>query len=102
MPRLSASKTYDFWLQTILHHMSPHSAIATNDLIHRTNNPMNQIICSNCGMRGHMMKDCLKPKIICFGCGQPGHMKLDCPNRQNQQVGRGNGGGDNQGGGGFK
>ena len=70
--------------------------------IPRSFKPVNNLLCNNCGMRGHLMKDCQKPKIICFGCGQAGHIKPDCPNKQNQQVSRENGGGSNQGGGGFK
>ena len=32
-------------------------------------------ICHNCGIRGHVLKECPKPKIVCYHCGEPGHMK---------------------------
>ena len=44
-------------------------------------NPRNRIICSSCGIPGHISKDCRKPKIVCFGCGQDGHIKPNCPNK---------------------
>ncbi|KAK1662626.1 hypothetical protein QYE76_050785 [Lolium multiflorum] len=56
----------------------------------------NQIVCHICGFRGHLSKDCKKPKIICFGCRQEGHMMKDCPNKKN--GGGQSGGGGNRGG----
>ena len=70
--------------------------------VQRNPSMMDNIICHQCGMRGHMAKDCQKPKIVCFGCGQAGHMKPDCPNKQNHQVGRGTVGEGNPNRGGFK
>ncbi|KAK1612302.1 hypothetical protein QYE76_035975 [Lolium multiflorum] len=55
----------------------------------------NQIICHSCGLKGHVMKDCKKPKIICFGCRQEGHMLKDCPKKNSGGGGnRGNTGGN--------
>jgi hypothetical protein len=39
------------------------------------------ITCNLCGARGHLAKDCQRPKIICYGCNQEGHMKNQCSNR---------------------
>ncbi|KAK1650052.1 hypothetical protein QYE76_067857 [Lolium multiflorum] len=55
----------------------------------------NQIICHSCGLKGHVMKDCKKPRIICFGCRQEGHMLKDCPKKNSGGGGnRGNTGGN--------
>ena len=35
-------------------------------------------ICHNCGIRGHVLKECPKPKIVCYQCGESGHMKNNC------------------------
>ncbi|KAK1630543.1 hypothetical protein QYE76_004858 [Lolium multiflorum] len=47
----------------------------------QSQNPINQIICNSCGQRGHLQKDCQKPRIICYGCGKEGHIKPECPNK---------------------
>ncbi|KAK1650342.1 hypothetical protein QYE76_068147 [Lolium multiflorum] len=44
-------------------------------------NPRNQIICHNYGQKGHVQKDCQKPRIICYGCGKDGHIKPECPKK---------------------
>ncbi|KAK1651272.1 hypothetical protein QYE76_069077 [Lolium multiflorum] len=55
----------------------------------------NQITCHSCGFKGHVAKDCKKPKIICFGCRQEGHMLKDCPKKNSGGGGnRGNTGGN--------
>jgi hypothetical protein len=46
-------------------------------------NPKIQIICHNCGYKGHYASECRQPKVICYGCGKPGHMKPNCPNQSN-------------------
>ena len=33
-------------------------------------------ICHNCGIRGHVSRDCPNPKILCYQCGEPGHMMM--------------------------
>jgi hypothetical protein len=53
---------------------------------------MAQVICRNCGFKGHVSKDCRKPKVICFGCRQEGHMLKYCPNRNNSGGKSGGGG----------
>ncbi|KAK1619388.1 hypothetical protein QYE76_024905 [Lolium multiflorum] len=60
-------------------------------------NPRNQIICNSCGQRGHIQKDCQKPRIICYGCGKEGHIKPECPNKASWsgQSSGGRGGGNN-------
>ncbi|KAK1648176.1 hypothetical protein QYE76_065981 [Lolium multiflorum] len=60
-------------------------------------NPRNQILCHNCGQRGHVQKDCQKPRIICYGCGKEGHIKPECPNKASWsgQSSGGRGGGNN-------
>jgi hypothetical protein len=56
-----------------------------------------ELFCHSCGAKGHLAKDCQRPKIICFGCNQEGHMKNQCPNRA--AWGRkSTGGGPNRGG----
>ncbi|KAK1685186.1 hypothetical protein QYE76_046034 [Lolium multiflorum] len=59
-------------------------------------NPRNQILCHNCGQRGHVQKDCQKPRIICYGCGKEGHIKPECPNKASWsgQSSGGRGGGN--------
>ncbi|KAK1628506.1 hypothetical protein QYE76_002821 [Lolium multiflorum] len=47
----------------------------------QSQNPISQIICNNCGLKGHLQKDCQKPRIICYGCGKEGHIKPECPNK---------------------
>ncbi|XP_053683783.1 uncharacterized protein LOC128733932 [Sabethes cyaneus] len=44
--------------------------------------PRKEIICNNCGERGHMRYKCRnRPKPgICFMCGQTGHQEPRCPN----------------------
>ncbi|KAK1585290.1 hypothetical protein QYE76_029263 [Lolium multiflorum] len=46
---------------------------------------MAQIVCRNCGFKGHYSRDCRKPKVICFGCRQEGHMLKDCPSRNMEE-----------------
>ncbi|KAK1663150.1 hypothetical protein QYE76_051309 [Lolium multiflorum] len=60
-------------------------------------NPRNQIICNSCGQRGHIQRDCQKPRIICYGCGKEGHIKPECPNKASWsgQSSGGRGGGNN-------
>lgn len=44
--------------------------------------PKKEIICNNCGERGHMRYKCRnppKPKT-CYMCGLPGHQEVRCPN----------------------
>jgi hypothetical protein len=44
-------------------------------------NPRGGITCNLCGAKGHLAKDCQRPKVINYGCNQEGHMKNQCPNR---------------------
>jgi hypothetical protein len=44
-------------------------------------NPKGGITGHECGARGHLARDCPRPKVICYGCNQEGHMKKHCPNR---------------------
>ncbi|KAK1643105.1 hypothetical protein QYE76_060910 [Lolium multiflorum] len=63
----------------------------------QSQNPINQIICNNCGLKGHLQKDCQKPRIICYGCGKDGHIKPECPNKSSWsgQSSGGRGGNNN-------
>jgi hypothetical protein len=45
-------------------------------------NPKSNVICHNCGFKGHYNYKCRQPKVIFYGCGQQGHMKPSCPNKQ--------------------
>ena len=47
-----------------------------------SSNPKSQVVCHNCGFKGHYAAKCRQPKVICYGCGQPGHMRPNCPNKQ--------------------
>ena len=60
---------------------------------------MANIICRTCGLKGHVSKDCRRPKVICYGCRQEGHMLKDCPNRNNGGGKLGGGGSKNGGAG---
>jgi hypothetical protein len=60
-------------------------------------NPRGGTTCNSCGARGHLVKDCPRPRIICYGCNQEGHMKNNCPNRAAWGK-RSSGGGPNRGG----
>lgn len=35
--------------------------------------------CYQCGMEGHMGRDCPNPIRVCYGCYEPGHIKSECP-----------------------
>ena len=35
----------------------------------------------NCGIRGHVSRECPNPKILCYQCGEPGHMMMNFLNR---------------------
>jgi hypothetical protein len=60
-------------------------------------NPRGGITYRLCGARGHLAKDCQRPKIICYGSNQEGHMRNQCPNKA--AWGRkATGGGPNRGG----
>jgi hypothetical protein len=43
--------------------------------------PRDQIICHNCGLPGHMKKDCGKPRVVCHACGKEGHIRPDFPKK---------------------
>jgi hypothetical protein len=43
--------------------------------------PRDQIICHNCGLFGHMKRDCEKPRVVCHACGKEGHIRPDCPRK---------------------
>jgi hypothetical protein len=43
--------------------------------------PRDQIICHNCGLPGHMKRDCEKPRVVCHACGKDGHIRPDCPRK---------------------
>jgi hypothetical protein len=43
--------------------------------------PRDQIICHNCGLPGHMKRDCEKPRVVCHACGKEGHIRPDCPRK---------------------
>jgi hypothetical protein len=47
----------------------------------RGGNPKGVITCNECGARGHLARDCPRPKVICYGYNQEGHMKKHCTNR---------------------
>ena len=42
---------------------------------------MIKVIYHNCGLEGHIVKDCRKLKVVHFGFGDK-NMKMDCPNTQ--------------------
>ncbi|XP_056850703.1 uncharacterized protein LOC130500031 [Raphanus sativus] len=56
--------------------------------------------CSNCGLLGHLLRDCWRPPRAqvgaptapvaanrnCYGCNQPGHIFRDCPRRGNAAL----------------
>jgi hypothetical protein len=44
-------------------------------------NPKGGITCHECRARGHLARDCPRPKVIYYGCNQEGHMKKHYPNR---------------------
>jgi hypothetical protein len=43
--------------------------------------PRDQIICHNCGLPGHMKRDCDKPRVACHACGKEGHIRPECPKK---------------------
>jgi hypothetical protein len=43
--------------------------------------PRDKIICHNCGLPGHMKRDCVKPRVVCHTCGKEGPIRPDCPRK---------------------
>ena len=39
---------------------------------------VNEVICYNCGQKGHTKPQCTEPPL-CYGCKGRGHLKKDCP-----------------------
>uniref|UniRef100_A0A0K0ER72 CCHC-type domain-containing protein n=1 Tax=Strongyloides stercoralis TaxID=6248 RepID=A0A0K0ER72_STRER len=39
-------------------------------------------ICHNCGVKGHLKKQCKKPPALCFYCNKKGHLIRYCVNKQ--------------------
>ena len=63
--------------------------------------PLNpqDIVCINCGGRGHAWRACTKPQLAvedrpCLNCGKPGHISRNCPQPQKQQARLLDGGGE--------
>jgi len=57
----------------------------------KTNSGGDDIVCRECGEKGHMSYHC--PKVKCYNCGNFGHKSFDCRMRR-----RGGGGGYQRGG----
>lgn len=46
------------------------------------NNKPKDLLCKNCGRKGHNYRDCRDPDLLCFYCKEKGHRKMDCPKLQ--------------------
>jgi hypothetical protein len=58
----------------------------TSDLNVRTNvkQVAQEMLCSHCKKKGHLVKDCRVANGTCFGCGQKGHLLSACPKRKGE------------------
>jgi hypothetical protein len=66
-------------LNSSFQHGNQSEEVATTKVHHA---PKKSRICSNCGKKGHIKKECRKPKGLCCGCGERGHKMMNCPNQQ--------------------
>lgn len=65
-----------------------------SDKRHPVKNDQGELKCYNCGLFGHISKNCLEPKEIenCKKCGQNGHAQRHCSHtvqtvsRENDKV----------------
>ena len=46
----------------------------------KTNSGVNDIVCRECGEKGHISYHC--PKVKCYNCGNFGHKSFDCRMRR--------------------
>ena len=66
-------------IKNSLSNLSKQVAILTDSLAQmRVPSRLNEVICYNCGQKGHTKPKCTEPSL-CYGCKGRGHLKKDCP-----------------------
>ena len=66
-------------IKNSLSNLSKQVAVLTDSLAQmRVPSRVNEVICYNCGQKGHTKPKCTEPPL-CYGCKGRGHLKKDCP-----------------------